>query len=307
MAGSGRRRQDLASWEAELSSSFVRLDVAAAGSATSLDTRLEAVTKGKVRAALVDVVGEPHRVRRTRAGVAADGGGLLVSVQLQGSCVVRQAGREAHLAVGDIAWYDATRPYDLIFPEGTHQQAVLQLVPDEFFGSRSLLDHTAVRVSGNRGIGRAVAPMLCAIPRSIEDVEVVQADRVAQIAVDLLLLSIPTPARVQAPDLLASMHEFIEAHSDDPELSPGRVAAAVHLSLGHLHRVFRRSDTTVSEFVKSVRLDRAAGDLRDPQLAHWTVRDIAQRRGFKDAAHFSRAFASRYGVSPTTWRRSTGS
>jgi AraC-like DNA-binding protein len=304
MFTSTRRRQDLASWQEQLSSSFVRLDVAAVGAVASLDTRLATTTKGKVHAAVVDVVGEPHVVRRTRRGAAHDDGGLLVSVQMQGSCIVRQAGREAHLSEGDIAWYHAAEPYDLVFPEGTHQQVVLQINPDEFFRARTLLDHTATRVLGDQGIGHAVAPLLRAIPQSLQDAEVGQADRVAQIAVDLLLLSVPSvPTTPRTPDLLESTRQFIQAHADDPDLTPGSVAAAVHLSVGHLHRIFRGSDSTVGEFLRRARLEHAATDLRDPRFAHWTVADIAQRRGFRDAGHFSRAFASHYGVSPTSWRR----
>lgn len=47
----------------------------------------------------------------------------------------------------------------------------------------------------------------------------------------------------------------------------------------------------------------AVDRLRDPLLVHWTVTEIALRRGFKDAARFSRAFHTRYDVSPTAWRR----
>lgn len=302
-----RRRQDLGSWREELSASFVRLEVDAIGIADSLDTRLWGVRKGTAHAAWVDVVGEPHIVRRTRSGAASDRGGLLVSVQVEGSCVVRQDGREARLNAGDIAWYDAARPYELVFTGGSHQQAVLQLAYDEFEQVPALLGNTATRVPGDQGVGYAIGNLLRAIPQSIETVEVVDADRVAQIAVDLLMLGAPFRSRrMVSVDLLESSREFIRAHADDPDLTPGRVASAVHLSLGHLHRVFRGSDSTISEYLRNVRLGRAAVDLRDPQLAHWTVVDIAQRRGFKDAAHFSRAFTASYGVSPTTWRRSVG-
>jgi AraC-like DNA-binding protein len=301
-----RRRQDLVSWQDELSASFVRLDVAAIGVADHLDTRLLGTKKGATHSALVDVRGEPHIVRRTRRAAAHDDGGLLVSVQMAGSCIVRQDGREALLTAGDIAWYDAGRPYDLVFTEGSHQQAVLKLPYDGFAHASSLLDHTAFRVSGDQGVGYVIGNLLRAIPHSIQDVEAVDADRIAQVALDLLLLGAPSRSSKANPlDLLESSREFIRAHADDPDLTPGRVAAAVHLSLGHLHRVFRGSDSTISEYLRTVRLGRAATDLRDPHLAHWTIADIAQRRGFKDAAHFSRAFAARYGVSPMMWRRST--
>lgn len=306
MPAHGRRRQDIASWQEQLSASFVRLDVVSDGSLRALDTRLATAQKGKARAARVDVVGEPHVVRRTPHAASQDDGGILVSVQLRGSCIVRQLGREAHLRPGDIAWYDTTRPYDLVFPEGSHRQVVLQVRPEDFLQSRPLSDSTAIRLPGDLGVGRAVAPLLRAIPHSMQDAETVQTERIAQMAVDMLLLALPGPPRSSAPDLLESARRFVEDHADDPDLSPSRVASAVHLSLGHLHRIFRRSDTTLSTHLKLVRLRNAANDLRDPVLGHWTIVDIARRRGFRDPATFSRAFHARYGMSPTEWRCSAG-
>lgn len=303
MPAHGRRRQDISAWQEQLSASFVRLDVVSDGSLRVLDTRLATTTKGTARAAQVDVAGEPHVVRRTPRSAAQDDGGILVSVQLGGSCIVRQGGREARLSPGDIAWYDTGRPYDLVFPEGSHRQTVLQIRPGDYVHAQALVDTTAVRVPGDRGIGHVVAPLLGAIPHSMEDAEVVQTERVTQMAIDMLLLALPSSRRQGAPDLLASTRRFVEEHADDPDLSPSGVAAAVHLSLGHLHRIFRRSDTTLGTYLKHVRLRNAASDLRDPLLAHWDVADIARRRGFRDPASFSRAFHSRYGMSPSRWRR----
>ena len=47
----------------------------------------------------------------------------------------------------------------------------------------------------------------------------------------------------------------------------------------------------------------AARLLADPGRAGRRVTDIAYAVGFKDASHFTRAFKSRYGVSPREYRR----
>jgi hypothetical protein len=44
---------------------------------------------------------------------------FLVSIQAQGRGVVRQDGRDAVLSAGDFALYDSTRPYELLFDEGS--------------------------------------------------------------------------------------------------------------------------------------------------------------------------------------------
>jgi AraC-like DNA-binding protein len=47
---------------------------------------------------------------------------------------------------------------------------------------------------------------------------------------------------------------------------------------------------------------RCRDDLADLRLSHLTVAEIAERWGFRSAAHFSRAFEARYGVTPSVFR-----
>lgn len=302
MGAKVREQVELSAWREQLSQSFFDLDVEPLGASANLFPTISGQTKGRVYAATVDVQGEPHLIRRTRSSTRNES--LLVSVQLRGSCIVRQHDKEAVLKPGDMALYDASQPYQLVFPAGDHKQAVLQVPAHELATLDSLRAHTAVRIAGDSGIAPAVSAMLTAIPKSIRDSEVVNAERLARSAMDLLALSFPTTGKIdRGATLVTQAHAFIEANADDPTLTPSAVAAALHLSLAHLHRLFRATDSTVSGLIKRTRLDRAATDLRDAKLAHWTVSEIALRRGFHDAAHFSRTFASHFGVAPGEWRR----
>jgi len=303
MAPTPREQVDLRTWRERLSESFVRLDVLSLRSDDYLRTRMSTAVNGWVRASTVDVRGEPHVVRRSRARTTDDGGALLVSVQLGGTCVVRQGGREAFLEPGDIAVYCSSEPYDLAFPGGTHRQAVLQVPLADTVAMRSLLGKTAVRVPGSHGLGRAVGPLITAIPRAIENSNAVEAERLTLSGLDLLALSLSSGDRIsRSAELLDRARAFIAMNADDPSLTPPSIAVGVHLSLAHLHRVFQQSDNSVAETVKNIRLERAAADLRDEGLREWTIAEIAERRGFADASSFSRAFASRFGMPPIRWR-----
>jgi AraC-like DNA-binding protein len=55
---------------------------------------------------------------------------------------------------------------------------------------------------------------------------------------------------------------------------------------------------SVSELIWSRRLDQARRDLADPLRSHISVTAIAYDVGFKDSAHFSRAFKNRFGLTP---------
>jgi AraC-like DNA-binding protein len=95
---------------------------------------------------------------------------------------------------------------------------------------------------------------------------------------------------------------FIEAHLDDSELRPSQIAAALRISVGHLHAVTRSRGTSVTKLISTLRLERARQALIDPRLRDQTIARIAIDRGFVDAAHFSRRFKARFGMTPRQCR-----
>jgi AraC-like DNA-binding protein len=103
--------------------------------------------------------------------------------------------------------------------------------------------------------------------------------------------------------LLARIRAFIETHLGDPELTPAGVAAAHHISLRYLHRLFESQPHGVAGMIRELRLERCRRDLLDPAHADRTVAAIAARWGFASAAHFSRVFRAAHGLPPAEFRR----
>lgn len=95
---------------------------------------------------------------------------------------------------------------------------------------------------------------------------------------------------------------YIESHLDDPDLDPPQVAAALKISVGYLHSVMRAQSTSVERLMTTLRLDRAREALTDPRMSDRTIARVAMDWGFADAAHFSRAFKSRFGITPRECR-----
>jgi AraC-like DNA-binding protein len=104
-------------------------------------------------------------------------------------------------------------------------------------------------------------------------------------------------------DLVRRIHEFAESRLGDPDLSPGAIAAAHHISLRYLHKLFQAEDITVAAWIRTRRLEHCRRDLLDPELAERPVGATAARWGFASPAHFSRAFRAEYGLSPGEYRR----
>ncbi|GAA2901300.1 AraC family transcriptional regulator [Nonomuraea rubra] len=116
----------------------------------------------------------------------------------------------------------------------------------------------------------------------------------------------PDGGTVVPPDpraeLTLRIRAYIKEHLPDPELGPRSVAAAHHISVSYLHRLFQDAGTTVAAWIRGLRLDRARRDLTDPVLLDLPVYAIAGRWGFVNPADFSRAFRARYGLPPKEFR-----
>jgi len=92
---------------------------------------------------------------------------------------------------------------------------------------------------------------------------------------------------------------FAHNHLDEP-LSTRALAGAAGLSLHHFHRRFRSAfGEAPAAYVRRLRLERAAWRL---QLHADSILSIALDCGFADHETFSRAFRTRYGLSPRSYR-----
>jgi AraC-like DNA-binding protein len=93
---------------------------------------------------------------------------------------------------------------------------------------------------------------------------------------------------------------FLETHLADPELSPRTIAAGLGMSLRYLHLLFEQGDS-VGATILARRLECCRHAL-ESATDHRSVSEIAYAWGFNDAAHFSRTFKARFGVSPRDLR-----
>lgn len=92
--------------------------------------------------------------------------------------------------------------------------------------------------------------------------------------------------------------EHLERHFDR-DVSLAELAAAVHVSPFHLHRVFRAAmGVTPHEYVAQLRVARACDLLREG----WSVAETAAAVGYRSSGHFARIFRARTGATPSVYR-----
>ena len=82
--------------------------------------------------------------------------------------------------------------------------------------------------------------------------------------------------------------------------SSSAASAAATLSVRALHAAFEDTGESVAGLVRRERLARCYEDLERPSGG--SVTEIAFRWGFRDAAHFSRAFKREFDVTPSDVR-----
>jgi AraC-like DNA-binding protein len=235
-----------------------------------------------------------------------------LEVPVRGHTVFAQGDREAALAPGDLTLLDLSRPCQLVDRGDEHGNvavkfpyAALPLRHDE------LAQLTAVPISGRDGLGATISSLARHVARCLERESSTEGARLATALIDLLVVALAerldrsatlAPATHRRA-LLASAQAFIDQRLADPGLSPSVVAAAQHVSLRYLYKLFETQHTSVAGWIRERRLERCRQDLVDPTMGDRSVSAIAARWGLTDPAHFSRAFRATYGLPPTEYRR----
>jgi AraC-like DNA-binding protein len=262
---------------------------------------------------LIEVSSAAARVRRRISG-PANGAGTVYTLHLvlEGSSVDRQWGRECRLEAGDFAVY--TRGPGEMF-EATHLGPMCKLLLG--IPSQTLRRYLpcperviAVPVAGNRGVGALVSNLLRDFWRGCRE----QPAEMAQprILHGILELVAAAYANTQQTAVCASQsaayHKgqilaYIESHLSAPDLTPTRIATALHMTARNLHYLFASEGETVARYVLRRRLEESLRALTCVPPQQRTLTEIALDLGFGSVTHFGRAFRRYYGMTPSEYRR----
>lgn len=251
----------------------------------------------------------PHVHRRTPGQISqADAMFFQIAILAKGAGSLRQDGRQAELAPGDLVVYENSRPFTWTF---TDPWAVIVLsIPSE---AVRLTDSerramSARPLSGRDGLSGVVARFVRDLTRHACEIPPAQSERLLAQATDLAISLLATPANAEYADArlrttLERVRGYIAAHFRDPALAPDEIAAAVNISTRYLHKLFEGEHETVALYLRGLRLERARNDLLDPRHARRSVAAIAHDCGFGDISGFNRVFKAAYGINPSDLRR----
>ncbi|MFE4512984.1 helix-turn-helix domain-containing protein [Kitasatospora sp. NPDC056783] len=294
-------------WREAVSRTFVPLDVTLDEDAPA-PARITSHRLGAVQVSLVQA--GPQRVERS-ADLIARGGEdrLTLALHHRGTARLLQDGRRVELRPGVFAISDAGRPFVMELPGPFVLTAFHWPRSAVGLTEEDLRVLTATAFDTRDDTARLVAAYLECLSRSADTMEPQVASWLATTALDLLAVlayerrgrPVPDASEV-ALATLARVKDHILRHLGDPDLTPERIAAAHHVSVRYLHKLFRLDGVTVARWIQRRRLDTCRRDLARSAEGRTTVAAVAGRWGFVSASHFSRAFRAAYGVSPREWR-----
>lgn len=269
---------------------------------------IEGTTVGELGA--FEVAGSPQTVRRSRSAVRRrPTDAVKVCVQLRGRAIVRQGDRELVIRPGQLGIYDTRRAYDLRL-EGDWRCAVMAFPPSALRLPHRLIDATMQRAhDAGSGPGAVLDSFVRAALAQTEDdaVDSGSALRFADAGLSLISSALTAGNHIDVDDEGAHARKlavltYIGQHLLDPDLCHHSVAAAFAMSPRSLDRLFDDEIVTVTTIIRDMRLDGARRDLLAARALRSTVGAVAGRWCFSDAAHFSRLYKRRFGISPSAER-----
>lgn len=303
----------LAAWRELVSRVFLPLSITPIGSPRAgFEGTVTGRSLGGIRVWLVRA--SPMSAVRARRHIRASGpDDYLLALHVTGTAHGAQDGREVTLGPGDLALFDSSRPYSISFTGPGVFEHVIYQVPRASLDARGRLnDATALRISAASSAGQLASPYLRTLARlAPSGPGPAPGPPFIDAGLDLAAGALRTVAGYadQADPRRRCLTSALRDHAlprlGDPGLSPRAVAGAGYVSVRQLHRLFASDGLTFGRWVREQRLRRCRDDLADQRLGHLTIAEIAGRWGFRSAAHFTRAFRARYGITPADHRRAS--
>ncbi|MFB7835654.1 helix-turn-helix domain-containing protein [Streptomyces sp. NPDC057680] len=234
---------------------------------------------------------------------------VFLGLQMTGTSLVVQNGRECLLRPGDFAVYESAAPYTLLFDEGVDHHFLRLPRAALALPERLLRDVTAVPLCSGNPVARLAFGYFSQLAADDELHQGAHADAVVGPGVELLRAALTTrhgdSALARGPleaTLSLRITQYVRTHLSDPDLSAARIAAAHGISVRHLYAVLSRSGISLGDWIRTRRLAECRRELAGPNGRLRTVAAIGRRWGFVNAAHFSKVFRQVYGMPPRAWR-----
>lgn len=228
-----------------------------------------------------------------------------VMLQLEGSTLAAQNRRTCRLGPQDFCLIDGRAPFDLEVTSGLSHIMFVQIPRFAVLSRHAYLEHkTAEAFDASDEGATLLRNLLLGILQAAPFLDSGQGSSALGAVTQLLgAPKLPSQAVSEVSWRARAALSYIDTHLADPGLTAERVARSQRISRRRLDEILlHTAGVSLTSQIWTRRLEQAATDLRDPRYASKTVTQIAFAVGFKNAAHFTRAFRRAYECTPCEWR-----
>jgi len=231
----------------------------------------------------------------------------IVITQLDGVRRYSQAGEAAVLSKGDTTLIDSGLPWssDCAGDCARLYLRVPQLLIESLIGDVKI-PH-ATRIPGAEGLGTTLFHLATSLYQQAGALTPDEGAAGMEAYLKILSACLGAPRKAHGRDRpgkepLARVLQYINHHLTEGTLCPTEIASAVGISVRHLHRLFARRGSSVTDWIRVQRLEHCWKDLCDPRSREKSITEIAFFWGFNDSAHFSHSFKKHFGICARGYR-----
>ena len=236
--------------------------------------------------------------------------GILLCMLLEGSAELRIGGLCEPLASGQLVCVPAGTRADLAITTAFRLLTV-HIAPPLLASRMDLAPPgSATRMQGDasallahilQSIGSIFDAPPGGDPHALQPFEGTLTESLAAALSECRLQTHPDRTQGRAP-FLSRVCDLVQKRLADPALGLATIAADLQVSARYLQKLFEKSGTSFSAYVRANRLERCRADLANRHYDKLSVSDICFRWGFNDPSHFSHVFREQFGMPPSAYR-----
>ncbi|PCH94849.1 MAG: AraC family transcriptional regulator [Rhodobacteraceae bacterium] len=234
---------------------------------------------------------------------------FLLSLQISQSTQISQFGVETILNKGDMRFYSSTDPYEVKVEDG-FSKLVIQL-PKEKLLSRIPNAEMLVtqKIDGQSYIGQLIGKSIIDFSEYASKQELIVQALIQDTLLDLIATALITNTNdrieLTSPEQQTILRTkyFIRNNLSNIELDRHLISNEIGISVRHLNSIFAKEQTSISKFVRDMRLNTIADEMLDARYMKLSISEIALKYGFQNLQHFSTIFRKKFNKSPRNFRQ----
>jgi AraC-like DNA-binding protein len=256
---------------------------------------------------------DPYQVRLAQKLGSAPRESLVLWLSIDGAGWVEQGGVTTKLDPTILCVYGANRARTFALTTPSRGIAVLLPLNPVRQALQGWELALPLSIDCTRGAGAVLADVVRSVARRADDLDEDTGRSLSDVLVALLasVVSVLPDSLRTMPSRLELFHKarikrFVREHLRNPELDVDMVSRAVGLSTRYIHKLFSSEPEPLMKWVWAERIEGACKEIEQTALRRKAISQIGFSWGFSGAAHFSRSFRNRYGVSPLEYRSRAG-